>query len=410
MVRAVGGCGRTRVNGNNNDNSNALTRRQLDQVLAPIEAATGMPNMCYTSREFFVQEREHLFSPNWACIGFASEVERPKAVKPVNFMGLPLLITRDSDSRLRVFHNVCSHRGMQLVSEPCRARGGLLVCPYHSWSYALDGELKATPHIGGVGQHSHAQFNREHHGLRQVASATWMGMVFVNLSGEAVPFEQHIEPLLSRWESFLGRDWSAQLQTADDSPDVRIDLAANWKLAVENYCEAYHLPCLHPKLNEYSKLSDHYDIMFSEAFSGQGSLAYNLSEVAGTRLPTFEQWPTQQQRHAEYVSVFPNVLLGIQADHVFAMVLDPLAPGRTVEQLRVYFIGEEAISGSFASARASIMAAWREVFGEDVDAVEGLQRGRHSPGYGGGVFSPAMDAPTHYFHKWLARAFYPASA
>ncbi len=390
-----------------NANNNVLTREQLDRVLAPIAEATGMPNMCYTSPGFFVEERECLFAPNWTCIGFASDVEQPKAVKPVNFMGLPLLMARDSQRCLRVFHNVCSHRGMLLVNEPCQARGGLLICPYHSWSYALDGRLKATPHIGGVDKHTDEQFQRERHGLREVRSVVWMDMVFVNLSGDAQPFGQYMEPLLARWDSFLGREWPTQLRVAEDSPDIGIEVAANWKLPVENFCEAYHLPWLHPNLNEYSKLSDHYDIMFAETFSGQGSLAYNFAEVAGTRLPAFEQWPPSKQRHAEYVSLFPNVLLGIQVDHVFVMVLDPLDAGRTMETLRVFFIGEQATTQTYASARASTMAAWREVFGEDVGAVEGLQRGRHSPAYEGGAFSPAMDGPTHYFHKWLARGLYP---
>jgi choline monooxygenase len=108
-------------------------------------------------------------------------------------------------------------------------------------------------------------------------------------------------------------------------------------------------------------------------------------------------------RTAEYVALFPNVLLGIQADHAFAMVLQPLAANRTVEHLRLFFVGDEAAQDpNYAASRHAVLAAWRVVFSEDIGAVEGMQAGRQSPGFTGGAFSPEMDAPTHYFHRWMA--------
>ncbi|MDF4861958.1 RHO alpha subunit C-terminal catalytic domain-containing protein, partial [Vibrio parahaemolyticus] len=177
----------------------------------------------------------------------------------------------------------------------------------------------------------------------------------------------------------------------------------NWKLAVENYCEAYHLPWVHPSLNSYSRLEDHYNIMFAERFAGQGSLAYNLSDTAGTHLPKFPSWPEDKLRHAEYVALFPNVLLGIQADHAFAMMIEPITANKSVEHLRVFYVGDEATKDEFAACRTATVESWRVVFGEDIGAVEGMQEGRYSPGFGGGVFSPEMDVPTHFFQTWLAK-------
>lgn len=115
-------------------------------------------------------------------------------------------------------------------------------------------------------------------------------------------------------------------------------------------------------------------------------------------------------RNAEYVAFFPNVLLGIQADHAFAMVLDPKAPNKTVEHLRLFFVGEDAArSERYAASRQAILNAWRVVFAEDIGSVEGMQAGRLSPGYQGGAFSPEMDVPTHYFHQWAARAIMAAN-
>jgi choline monooxygenase len=161
---------------------------------------------------------------------------------------------------------------------------------------------------------------------------------------------------------------------------------------------------VHPSLNSYSRLEDHYNIIFDQHFAGQGSYAYNLSDVAGTHLPKFPAWPLDRLRNAEYVAFFPNVLLGIQADHAFAMQLEPVSPGRTIEHLRLFYVGDDAATNEeFSACREAILESWKVVFAEDISSVEGMQKGRHSPGYKGGAFSPEMDIPTHFFHQWAAR-------
>lgn len=375
--------------------------RQIEKVLRPIAEASGMPNECYTSQEYFAFERDKIMGNTWACVGFASDLLKNGYVKPVTFMGLPLLIMRNREGDIQVFHNVCSHRGMKLVHEAGQVQGTIR-CPYHSWSYDLNGNLKGTPHVGGIGQHKDDRFKCEKHGLKPLRSAIWMDMIFVNLSADAPPFEEHIAPLIERWRPFWGDDGLSLLRRVNMGGHLDIQVQSNWKLTVENYCEAYHLPWVHPSLNSYSKLEDHYNIMFGDHFGGQGSLAYNLSDTAGTHLPKFPGWPQDKLRQAEYVSLFPNVLLGIQADHVFAMQIDPIHAEKTVENLRVYYVGDDSLKDEYAACRTATLESWRVVFGEDIGAVEGMQKGRHSPGFGGGVFSPVMDFPTHYFQQWLA--------
>jgi choline monooxygenase len=139
--------------------------------------------------------------------------------------------------------------------------------------------------------------------------------------------------------------------------------------------------------------------------SGQGSSCYRLAEVAGNQLPRFPDWPAAQQQTAEYLSLYPNVLLGVQVDHVFAIILHPLSHDRTLESLQLFFVGDDAVTQAYAENRDNVLRAWREVFAEDVFAVEGMQQGRRSPGFGGGVFSTAMDGPTHHFHRWVAQFY-----
>ncbi len=373
----------------------------LEAVRQPIHEASGLPNETYTEDRFFGVERDRVMAETWACVGFASDLLQPGRVRPLNFMGLPLIMLRNQEGGIGVFHNVCSHRGMQLVHEETVVRG-MLRCPYHSWSYDLDGRLKATPHIGGVDKHAAEGFDRDKHGLRPVRSALWLDMVFVNLSGTAPAFDDWIEPLTRRWQAFVGGDGFELLRRGGSDSALDLEVQCNWKLAVENYCEAYHLPWIHPSLNTYSRLEDHYNITLDGPFAGQGSNAYNLAEWAGTRLPTFPGWPADRLRQAEYISFFPNVLLGIQADHVFAMMLEPVSHGTTREHLRLYYVGEAALGEEYAGARTATLESWRTVFSEDIGAVEGLQRGRQSPAFTGGVFSPVMDVPTHHFHRWVA--------
>lgn len=383
-------------------NPNLIPTQHIDRVLAPIADATGMPNTAYVSEDFFNHERDTLMAGTWVCVGFASDLIKDGFVKPVNFMGLPLLLMRNKSGETQVFHNVCSHRGMQLVAEEGEVQG-VIRCPYHSWTYDLDGNLKGTPHIGGVGQHKVEGFQCEKHGLKPLRSAVWMDMIFVNADGQAEPFSDHVAPLENRWRDFIGADGFDLLRRVNMGGSLEISVDCNWKLAVENYCESYHLPWVHPSLNSYSRLEDHYNIQAGEHCSGQGSLAYRLSNVAGTRLPKFPSWPQDKLEHAEYISFFPNVLLGIQADHAFAMMLEPVSAGKTTEHLRVYYVGDEAAADAYGACRTSTLESWRVVFGEDIGVVEGMQRGRQSPGFQGGVFSPVLDHPTHFFHQWVAR-------
>ena len=373
----------------------------LSAVLAPTAEAHGLPNAVYTSDDYFERERDTVFARTWACIGRGSDAPRPGDVYPVSLMGFPLVLVRDEQGALRVFHNVCSHRGNRLVAEPCRVAGALR-CPYHSWTYRLDGTLKGTPHIGGIGKHELAGFEHEKHGLRPVRSAEWLDLVFVNLSSGAPAFETHVAPLVQRWSSFVTDQDLTALATGQSHARIDMELGANWKLAVENFCESYHLPWVHPGLNKRSRLEDHYHILGEDQFAGQGTLVYDPDYLDGERFPLFDHWPEDRRTCAEYVALFPNVWIGLHVDHVYTVILRPEAKDRTVESFQFYYLGEGA-GERFANKRATSLAAWHEVFAEDIGVVEGMQKGRASPAFLGGVFSPVMDEPTHSFHRWVAR-------
>ena len=365
----------------------------LALVRKPLAEANGLPNAHYVDPALFAEEREALLFSQWAGLAVTADVPAPGDAKPVTFLGMPLLLLRGRDDTVRVFQNICRHRGMILVEQPRKIEGAIR-CPYHSWCYGTDGRLVSTPHVGGPGHNTHDAIRREELGLIEVRSHVWRDVVWVNVSGDAPCFEDAMRPVIERWAEF-------DQPLYHGGQDSRIDftLATNWKLAVENFCESYHLPWVHPGLNAYSRLEDHYNIEAPGAFSGQGTRVYRrVANENGESFPDFDGLSERWDTAGEYLAVYPNVLMGTHRDQAFVILLIPEEPDRTVEQIHLYY----ARPDTDCRLRLRNTQMWKTVFEEDIFVVEGMQRGRHAAGFDGGRFSPAMDAPTHCFHDWVA--------
>ncbi|MEM6481518.1 MAG: aromatic ring-hydroxylating dioxygenase subunit alpha [Pseudomonadota bacterium] len=365
----------------------------LSQVRRSVEQANGLPNAHYVDESVFDEERQALLYAQWAGLAVAADVPEPGDAVPLSFLGMPLLILRDKAGDVRVFQNICRHRGMILVDEPKKIRGAIR-CPYHSWCYSTKGELVSTPHVGGPGQNTHDAVHREDLGLLEVRSHIWRDVIWVNLSGTAPAFEDAMSDVIARWAEF-----DKPLYHGGADSRFKLEVNTNWKLAVENYCESYHLPWVHPGLNSYSRLEDHYNIESADRYSGQGTMVYRqLKADDGAHFADFEDVGDKWNEQAEYIAVYPNVLLGVHRDHAFAIVLEPQSTNKTVEHIHLYY----ATPHTNADLRKTNTKMWKTVFEEDIFVVEGMQRGRHADLFDGGRFSPVMDSPTHCFHAWVA--------
>ena len=213
--------------------------------------------------------------------------------------------------------------------------------------------------------------------------------------------QQDIQTALDSMKELMDRwaDFDRPLFHGGKESSFTIEIAANWKLAVENYCESYHLPWVHPGLNSYSKLEDHYHIEYKNKFSGQGTKVYQqLKDKDGNVFPDFSNLEAKWDTAAEYIAVYPNVLLGVHRDHAFAIILIPDSPEKTYEHIHLFYSQEDTPE----HLRLKNSKQWRLVFDEDVPVVEGMQKGRHAVNFDGGRFSPVMDNPTHCFHYWVA--------
>ena len=373
-------------------------RHQLEGCTNPIHQAHGVPNEYYIRPECFEMEGDHLFNKGWFAVGFVKDLPQPGSALPVNYFNNPLLIVRSKqDEKIRVFQNVCRHRGMILIEEPTVLKGAIR-CPYHSWCYKQTGEVVATPHIGGPGYNYHSGIDKSELSLLEVRSHIWRDVIFVNPDGTAPPFEDVHKPLLDRWSVFEQPMYS---DMSDSS--FKLEVNGNWKLAVENYLESYHLPWVHPGLNSYSKLEDHENIVEYGHYAGQISNKYIPRYTTGKQFTNFKNLGPEWDTKGEYVVLFPNLILGVQKDHVFNLIIEPLTPNRIREHIEIYYSGPTLLADEYKETRQENAKLWKTVFEEDIFVVEGMQKGRYAKGFDGGRFSPVMDEPTHVFHDWYAR-------
>jgi len=380
-----------------------VKKEKLDVVSQPINQAHGLPNECYNNEEYTNIERKKIFEDKWVVVGVASSIAKKGEAKPFDLFGIPLILLRTKSNKIKAYHNVCSHRGYKILQKKCTIKN-VLKCPYHSWSYNLEGKLVATPHLGGMNKHQSKDFNKAGSGLKEVRSYVWLDMILVNISNNEIPFEQYIKPLQDRWSKFWSKKDQKLIQHSKDFGYFKLTAKCNWKFAIENYCESYHLPWIHPGLNSYSKISDHYHIEgLLNRFAGQGTVVYNPNFNSKVKFPNFPNWPKDKLNIAEYIALFPNVMLGLHKDHYYIYWLEPINHKLTIEHMEIYYVGNTAAnSKKFKNLRKKNLKLWRDVQLEDVGIIQGMQEGRKSPAYNGGNFSPAMDGPTHKFHKWIA--------
>tara|TARA_Y100000739_G_C20590810_1_gene457779 strand:- start:355 stop:1491 length:1137 start_codon:yes stop_codon:yes gene_type:complete len=367
--------------------------KNLKSVLKPLEKASGLSNEYYINPENFQLEKEMIFFNGWAGLSVSSEIPEIGDTKPILFFDIPLLILRDKNKQVRVFQNICRHRGMILINEPKKIEGAIR-CPYHSWCYSLEGDLIATPHIGGPGLNTHPDIEKSELGLIEIKSHIWMDVIFINISGDAPPFEIVHKKLIERW-----REFDQTLYHGGENSNFILNVKSNWKLAVENFCESYHLPWVHPGLNSYSRLEDHYNIEEPGFYSGQGSYLYKqFKSEDGKTFNDFKELSQKWAEGAEYITVFPNVLMACQKDHFWSAIISPISHESTGENINIYY----ASNDSSEDMKKLHMKLWKDIFLEDIFVVEGMQNGRKCIGFDGGRFSPAMDGPTHLFHSWVA--------
>ena len=352
--------------------------------MLPFGESRMLPREAYTSEAVLAWEQRRFFEEGWACLGRSTTVAEPGDQRAEAVGAGGVFLIRGDDGAVRAFANACRHRGHELLA--CGAdtvNRSVVVCPYHAWSYQLDGRLRKAP-----GFARSPSFDAAEHGLVELACAEWHGLLFVNTSGSAGPFADHVDGL----EEVVGPYEPERLVTLGRHDYV---VAANWKVLAENYQECYHCSVIHPELCAASppRSGENYHRPQGAWVGGwmelrDGYATMSLDGTTGAAAP-LRGLDARRQRMVDYLAVFPNVLISLHPDYVMTHVLTPIAADRTRIVCEWHFAPEDASRPEFDPAFA--VDFWDITNRQDWLACESVQRGLSSPRAVPGPMSPEED-------------------
>jgi Rieske 2Fe-2S family protein len=359
---------------------------------APEPPVRMLPAAAYTSPDVLAWERRHLFAGSWTCLGrvrdlFADERATQRAVR-VGDVGC--LLVRGAAGP-RMFANTCRHRGHELLPDGASASRRAVTCPYHAWTYDLDGELVGAPGFRDV-----EGFDPADHGLVELPVTVWHGWVFGHalhpLGRPEVPaFETHLGAIA---ELLAPYDAGSLVVAARHTYEV----AANWKVIAENYHECYHCPLIHPELCRVAPPDSgaNYDLPGSWV-GGSMDLREGMATMSMTGELAAPPLPDADPARVEYLHLLPNLLVSAHPDYVMTHRMVPLAPGRTwVECTWLTLPGGGGAPGA--------VEFWDLTNRQDWSACESVQRGLASPHFRPGPFAPNEDAVARLV-SWIRTAY-----
>jgi Rieske 2Fe-2S family protein len=369
-----------------------MTTNTVPTSIAGLEPT--LPTLWYVSDEVFGVEKERIFCREWVCIGREEELPEAGAHRVVDVAGESIVVVRNREGVLRGFYNVCRHRGTRL----CRAvdaeaqsgrpelRGGVIagrgiVCPYHNWTYDLDGRLVAAPHLSGLTASDKAALS-----LHPVGVDSWGGFVFVNLTpADAAPLASQLGAIPERLQRYPLKDLRI-------GRTIQYQVGANWKAICENYNECYHCGPVHPELCAVVP-------SFREGGGSQLDWARGIPHRPGaytfTASGTTSRRPfpglsaDEQVRHKGELT-YPNLFVSLACDHVAAFILQPRSAERTDITCHFLFEPYELAKADFDPSDTADF--WDVINRQDWAVCEAVQRGMQSRIHEHGYYAPMEDA------------------
>ena len=354
----------------------------------------------YTSATIFEAEQEQIFESMWFCAARSAELATPGQFKTVQVGRESVLVVRGRDGALRAFLNVCRHRGATLCTEASGEVKRSLQCPYHAWTYALDGKLIAAPNLASLKEASGEGIDRYRYGLVPVALTEWLGYAWVCLADDPPSFADEVVGEATRR---LGDPAAIDHYGIDELTVGRrmvYDVAANWKLIVENFMECYHCATIHPELTEV--LPEFAKGLAAQYYVGHG--AEFGSEIAGFTIDGsagFDVLPgvTEAQDRRYYaITVKPTVFVNLVPDHIIFHRMYPMAVDRTIVECDWLYTPEVVEQGRDVSRSVELFHRVNE---QDFAACERTQPAMSSRAYrNGGVLVPS-EHHIGEFHEWV---------
>ncbi|WP_030247494.1 MULTISPECIES: aromatic ring-hydroxylating oxygenase subunit alpha [unclassified Streptomyces] len=361
----------------------------------PESLIATLPGDHYTDPEIFRLEQERVFESMWFCAARSSELEKPGAFRTVDVGRESVLLTRSRGGSVRAFYNVCRHRGARLCTQESGEVKRAFQCPYHAWTYDLDGRLVAAPNLTKM-----PDIGRTEYGLASVAVREWLGYVWVCLAEAPPSFE---ESVIADVVARLGDVESIErydVESLEVGRRIVYDVKANWKLIVENFMECYHCATIHPELTEV--LPEFADGYAAQYYVGHGAefgsdvQGFTVDGSAGLdRIPGVTE---EQDRRYYAITVRPQVFINLVPDHVIFHRMFPVAVDRTIVECDWLYLKGVVADGRDVSRSVEL---FDRVNRQDFDACERCQPAMSSRLYAkGGVLVPS-EHHIGEFHAWV---------
>lgn len=351
----------------------------------------------FVSPKIFAEEQAKIFSRQWVLVGHQSQIARAGDYFTAEIAGESLIIVRDKRDAIRGFYNVCRHRGSRVI-ENRNGRSMGIQCPYHAWTYALDGRLIGAPHMDDV-----PGFDKADYSLHPVSLALWEGFIFVNLADASTSRSNRDYISLEEWFAPLAGKFSRwNLPTLQSAKRIEYDVRANWKLVFQNYSECYHCLGVHPEL---SKISPHDS---AENDLTEGPFLGGFMRIASDKSLTMSghtcalpvgDFGDGDFRFVFYYSILPNMLLSLHPDYVMVHQLEPQSPERTLILCDWFFHPDAFEREDFKPEDA--IEFWDMVNKQDWHVCELSQQGISSRAYEPGPYSARESIPAAWDREYL---------
>lgn len=351
----------------------------------PLLEASALPGWCYTSERFFQAEMEHIHRRHWFYVGRADELAVPGDYMALDTVGGPVILLRDLAGALRAFANCCRHRGSLLLGGRGNVRA--ITCPYHAWSYRLDGALSAAPNMERT-----TGFDKTEHGLIPVRLETWQGFIFLNIDGEAPSLIEHLGDLPEILGSYRFEEMACTWR-------AEIECRCNWKLLVENALETYHTGVVHAATvgAQRSVTSPTRGDWVSLQVLSDRSVAV-LSE--SPPFPPIDGLSAEAMKGTYFTMILPTTQFACAQDCMWWLAMRPVTADRTVLSLGGCFPRSTIARPDFATGAQAYYDRWLRVAREDVGILERQQLGLGSRLYRPGRLSWRDDL-AHAVHGWV---------
>jgi Rieske 2Fe-2S family protein len=355
--------------------------------------AKSLPQRYFVSPEIFAEEQKKMFSEQWMLIGHQNQIAKPGDYFTAEVADENLIVVRDQRSTIRGFYNVCRHRGTRLREDES-GHASAIQCPYHAWTYALDGRLLGAPHMDRV-----PGFDKADYSLRPVHLGLWEGFIFVNLADASAQRGGYMS--LENWFAPLAGKFSHwNLPKLRSVKRIDYDVQANWKLIFENYSECYHCPGVHPALSKLSPYdSAENDLTEGPFLGGFMRITKGNSLTMSGKSCALPVGDFRNFHRIFYYSVFPNMLLSLHPDYVMVHQLRPLSPARTLLLCDWFFHPEAFEREDFKPADA--IEFWDMTNKQDWHVCELSQQGIASRAYEPGPYSPRESIPAAWDRYYL---------